>query len=113
MKKIAGVVGLLTLLVSSVAMAAAGWGGYATVSSIEVDAVTTGNSLTYVYFSTVPAGKPSCTSTGQAVMTGSTDSVKAMTSVVTAAFLAGRSVRVYYDGTCDSTYGRIAAVQMQ
>lgn len=110
MKKIAGVVGLFTLLVSSVAMA--GWSSYVSVSSVEIDAVVSGNSLTYLYFSSVPSGKPSC-STGSAVMSGSTDSVKAMTNVATAAFLAGKTLRVYWDGTCSGSYGNITAVQMQ
>ncbi|MFZ5897081.1 MAG: hypothetical protein ACOY0T_38845 [Myxococcota bacterium] len=113
MKKLAGIVGLGVLLVNSVALAA-GWSQYTTLTSVEVDSVTTGMSGTYLGFSSsVSSNKPACATATLGVLTGSVDSVKTMTSVVTATFLAGKSIRVYWDGTCSGIYGRIAAIEIK
>lgn len=112
MKKIVHVAGLLAVALASAVASAAGFSEYAPIQSIEVDGVTTGNSETYLYFTTLPSqNKPACATAG-VLMIGSTDSVKSMTSIATAAFLAGRTVRMYWDGACISTYGKITAIQM-
>jgi hypothetical protein len=113
MKKIAGALGIVSLLVSGAAMAA-GFSQYSTIASIEIDAVSSGMSSTYLSFaSSVSSNRPACATASLALMSGSTDSVKTMTSLATAAYLGGKSVRVYWDGTCDGTYGRITAIEVK
>ena len=128
-KKVAGVVGMLALLASSTAMALS-LTNPLSIKSIETDATSgtctgssgcTGNgSITYVQFTTVPAGAnpaaPACTTSTDTVVLyspqGQAEAIKSMSSIATAAFLAGKTVRIFYDGTCSSGYARVVSIQM-
>jgi hypothetical protein len=106
--------GLVTLLLSGSAFAA--WSVTpVTLTQVEVDASATASNgtATYLGFAATPSNKPACGTAPQGELTGSVDNVKGMTSVATAAFLGGKTVRVYWDGTCDGTYARIANILMQ
>lgn len=99
------------MLVSATALA--GWSSQALIDAVELDG-TAAVPQTYVGFATTPSGKPSCGSgTGWALLHGSADSAKAMTTIATSAFLAGRNVEVHWDGSCTNGYARITAVRMR
>jgi hypothetical protein len=121
MGKIKYSIGLLILATSSVALAATfGWSAAATLAQVEVDSTSaTNGTSTFLGFTggTLPTNHPTCATAVQGILAGSTDNVKAMTTLATAAFLAGRSVKVYWDGTCETAlgfpnYGRIINIQM-
>jgi hypothetical protein len=60
-----------------------------------------------------PGGKPSCATKPQGLLTGTAEQVKVMTNLATAAFLAGRPVRVDWTGSCSSNYGLIKAILVE
>lgn len=112
-------IGLACSLVAGAAFATLTWSTSAgTLSQVETDSVSTtvaaNGTLTYLGFSTWPNNRPTCTATVQAQLEGSADSVKAMTTLATAAFLAGKGIRVEWDG-CDPTsnLARINAIMLQ
>jgi hypothetical protein len=109
MKKLALKVGLAGLLVSSVALGAGTWStNSVTITQLEVDPTSGGNGTsTWLGFNTMPNNKPTCASGSQANVYGSADHVRSLTSVATAAFLAGRTVRVNWNGSCTGNYGQI------
>ena len=109
-KKIASLVVVATALVSGTALAAGPWSSSVTISDIEVDGVT-GGTETYLNFTSTPSGKPACGTSSQVFLSGNADAVKAMTSVATAAYLAGRPVKVYWDGTCNGIYAKVIYVR--
>lgn len=99
-------------LMSATAIAGT-WSNLVMLDAIELDGTSTTPS-TFVGFSTSPSGKPSCGTSGWSHLYGSADSVKAMTAIANSAFLAGRNVEVYWEGTCTSSaYARIAAIRMK
>lgn len=113
MKKLK-MVGLVSaaMFVSTTALAA--WSSsQGLIDAIEIDGTGT-NPQTYVGFATTPGGKPSCGSgTGWTLFVGSADTIKAMTTIATSAFLAGRNVEAHWDGTCTSGYARIDAIRLR
>ena len=109
-KKICSAVGLSALLVTGTAMAA--WSNAVTITGIEVDPISTG-SQTYLRFSSTPTGKPGCGTSAQVAFVGNADQIKAMTSLATAAFLSGKTVKVYWDGTCTaSVYANVTLLEI-
>jgi hypothetical protein len=95
--------GVSVLLVSAVAAAySPQWSAPFMLTSVEVDDAGSG-SATFLGFSTLPATPPPCgTGALQFMATGSADQVKAVTAMATSAFLAGRQVKVYFDGNCST-----------
>jgi hypothetical protein len=94
--------GLVGLLVAG--NASANWStNSVTLTGIEIDSST----LTYLSFSATPTNKPSCTASGQGLinLSASLDSQKALTSLATAAFLAGKTVTVHWTGSCSASIG--------
>jgi hypothetical protein len=66
------------------------------LSNIEIDLDGTAP-VTFVGFATTPGGVPACaTQNFQGAVVGSADFVRNVTSVATAAFLAGKKVRVSF-----------------
>jgi hypothetical protein len=113
-KAISAVVGLVALVSTGVAFAVGPWSNAVVVSQIEVDSVAAGNGTeTYLSFASTPTGKPGCATASQYIMTGSADHVKAMTSIATSALLSGHTVKVYWSGSCTSSYGQILHLAMQ
>jgi hypothetical protein len=96
----------------SAAASAGVWSNVVQIASIEVDDTGTGTS-TYLAFTTTATGKPSCGTSGQVIVSGSVDNVKAITALATSAFLAGRSVKVYFDGTCSGVYAKFPLFSLQ
>jgi hypothetical protein len=116
MKKIMGAgvrigVVMAILVAAGTALAAASWTSYGTISNIEVDDTGTGTS-TYLTFTTAPT-RPTCGTSTQLIAAGSADNVKAMTATATAAFLAGRTVKVWLDWTCSGSYARFTGLAVQ
>jgi hypothetical protein len=129
--KMAGVAGLVCLLAAGTALAAS-YSNPVTVQIVEIaDLATTCNgsagcvgngSQTIVTLTSAPTGaspaRPTCGNgaPNSVVLyspTGQIDHIKAMTNVVSSAFLAGKSVRVFYDTTCTDGVARVKAVLMQ
>jgi hypothetical protein len=92
-------IGALCVLTAATALAAGPWSSAVTIATIEIGNTSTGTS-TYLGFNQSPSGKPACANSWQAVMSGTADNVKSMTALATSAFFAGRTVQVYWDGTC-------------
>jgi hypothetical protein len=111
MKKMIAKLGLVTLLASGSAAAAF------SPTGVLLNQVELGNSgtasTTYLGFVATPGGKPSCATKAQGLLTGSAEQVKSMTNLATAAFLAGRPVRVNWTGSCSSSYGLIQALLVE
>jgi len=106
-------VGFATVIASGTALAAAPWSNAVTISSIEVDPTAT-SSVTYLTFTSTPTGRPAaCNTATQFEFTGPVDQIKSMTSLATAAFLSGKTVKIYYTGTCDGTYPLISLISIQ
>jgi hypothetical protein len=111
MKKIIAKFGLVTLLASGSAAAAFSSTG---VLLNQVELGNSGSSTTvYLGFVATPSGKPSCATKPQGVLTGTAEQVKSMTNLATAAFLAGRPVRVNWTGSCSSSNGQISALLVE
>jgi hypothetical protein len=111
---VSAVVGLIALVSTGVALAAGPWSNSVVIATVEIDGVAGGNGTeTYLSFASTPTGKPACGTAGQAVMSGSVDNVKSMTSVATAAFLSGHSVKLYWTGACTGSYAQFNAISMQ
>jgi hypothetical protein len=114
-KKISAAIGLMGVMATVPALAT--WSQALTISTIEVDNTATG-SATYVMFTATPTGKPACATSlffglggGSS---GSADAIKAQAALATAAFLAGKSVKVNLDSSCDvGGFGRVSFIQMQ
>ena len=112
MKRLALTLGLAGFLVSGVAFA--GWSTNTGVKITQVEADSGTNSTTapngtstWIGFSSLPNNRPGCATGSQAVVAGTAEHIKAVTSLATAAFLAGRTVRVNWSGNCTSGYGHI------
>ncbi len=107
MKYLAATLGILSLLTTNQAFAITQATYNVTITSIEIDDATgTGVPPTYLTFSGDPGGKPSaCTQTLGRLgsPTSSSDSIKALTSLATAALLSGKSVKIWWQGTCVGT----------
>lgn len=113
-KRILAAVGLVSALVSGAAFAVGPWSNSVVISQIEVDSVPGGNGTeTYLSFATTPTGKPACGTSSQYVLTGSADHQKSMTALATSAQLSGRTVKVYWAGTCTSVYAHVQHLAMQ
>lgn len=106
-------VGFVTaaLLVSATALAGT-WSSQVRIDVVEIDGTGTMPN-TYLGFATTPTGKPACGTSGWALANGTTDSIRAMTALANSAFLAGRNVEVYWDGTCSGPYARFSAIHIR
>lgn len=115
MKKIVASAFLILALAPAASAWAAAWSGPATIASVDVesDASASNGTTTYLTFTpTAPANRPTCgTTNAQAEMIGTAEHVRAMTSLATAAFLAGRTIKVYWAG-CNSVYPTISMLQV-
>ncbi len=114
MKKIA-LLGVAGLFISGVALAVSppAWStGATTVTNIEVGAVGTTGTQTYLTFSSYPNNNAGCTNTSQAFVVGHADNVKAITSIASAALLSGKQVRVYWDAGCSGVYGKMSRLEL-
>ena len=113
MKSGVAALGISLFLVAGTALAA-GWSEQVTISDIDIEAVSTTTTV-WLSFVTAPAtNKPTCTpsTSTQLELVGSADSIKAMTSAASAAFLAGRPVQVLFDGGCNGTHPRVSGVRV-
>ncbi|MET0790535.1 MAG: hypothetical protein ABW061_03360 [Polyangiaceae bacterium] len=109
MKKVCGAFGLATVLATGTALAAGPWSSAVNIATIELDPTATGTS-TYFSFASAPSGKPACGTSSQSIVVGPAEHVKAVTNLATAAFLAGKQVKVYWEGTCDTSYAKIQLI---
>lgn len=100
------------LLSAASAFAAAGYAANAVpVATIEVQSSASSNATsTFVTFASAPGNNPCA---GPFVVGGSVDNIKAITNVLTAAFLAGKSVLVYWDATCPGGASAIMRAKIQ
>ena len=80
------------------AMAVGLWSSAVLISGIEVDPVGTTVTSTYLRFVSTPSGTPSCGTAPQVFLAGGSHHVESMTTLSTAAFLGGRTVKMYGDG---------------
>lgn len=113
MKYIAAKVALVMTLVTSTALAAAWSTTSSTIDMVEIDNVSGTGTSTWVGFTSTPNNKPGCGTQPQCVFMGSAEHVRAMTSLATAAMLAGRPVRVNWEGTCQTGgYAKIQHLMM-
>lgn len=117
MKRLVASAALILALAPGASAWAGTWSGPATVASVQIepDASASNGTATYLLFTpAVPANRPTCGSVTNSYsgMTGSADHVRALTSLVTAAFLAGRQVKVYWTGGCSGITPLISMVQV-
>lgn len=108
MKKLStAAMGLCAILAAGTASAS--WSDTAVgLTSVEIDAP----GGTYVLFTTTPSSKPSvCGSPYGLISVADADEQKALTTLATSAFLAGRTVRVHWTGGCDAS-GEYAIIDM-
>ncbi|HET9959710.1 MAG TPA: hypothetical protein VFQ61_34695 [Polyangiaceae bacterium] len=111
-KRLVGlVVGASTFVAGTALAAGAAWSNDNFISDIEVSA-----GVTYLKFGTAPLNNP-CTTANpsenvQVLLSGTADSVRSMASVATAAFLASKPLRIYYDGNCTGKYAKITGVRV-
>src|SRR5438874_189091 len=100
-KKITAAIGLMGVMAT--VPASASWSQALTISTIEEDNTSTG-SETYLLFTATPTGMPACATSNFVALGGGqaglSDAIKAQTALATAAFLAGKSVKVNLDSTC-------------
>ena len=100
MKKICMAIAVTISVAAGTVMAAGPWSNTVSIASVEIDPTATGTS-TFLDFTSAVTGKPTaCNNLSQVIFVGPADHVKAMTTLATGAFLAGRQVRIYYDGGC-------------
>jgi len=112
-KKLLLGVSIAGLLMSGTALADGPFSNWGNITNIELGPTSTGTS-TYLVLSPAPSGRPNgCKTDPQVVLFGPAEHVKAMTSLALSAFLAGKSVRFYYEGTCEGPYARVKMMQMQ
>jgi hypothetical protein len=115
-KKVAAAFGLLAVLTTATAMAIGPWSNAVMISGIELDpnpAAGAYGSLTYLSFTSTPTGIPStCNTSGYFLLVGPPDHLKAMTAMATSAMLAGRTVKLYWNG-CTGPYPNIYLISMQ
>jgi hypothetical protein len=104
----------LVALLSAAAVSAASWSTYGYVSIVEVDSSST-VPLVFLTFASSPAvTKPSCSTQVEVVSSANADGTKAIAALVTSAFLAGKQVAVYFDGTCNSSgYAKFLHARIQ
>jgi hypothetical protein len=112
-KKVAAALGLLTALTAGTALAIGPWSNAVLISGIELDPATGAyGSSTYLSFTSTPSGMPSGCSSTYALLTGPPDHLKAMTTLATSAMLAGRTVKLYWNG-CTGSYPNVYLISMQ
>jgi hypothetical protein len=113
MNRFALKLGLSGFFVSTVAFA--GWSTNSVkITQIEIGPSSGANGTsTYIGFSQMPNNRPSCATGSQAVFAGTADHVRALTSVATAAFLAGRTVRVNWNDSCTRSYGHVTHILVE
>jgi len=128
MKRSIAAAGVVVALVAFVSAGAA-WANWTdltnvTITKIEIDSQASAPNGTTTYLSFNPpnpgtaGNRPTCATAGrpntddQAEMTGSADNIRAMTSLATAAYLAGRPVKVYWTGGCDGNYALFNMIQV-
>lgn len=110
--RVCAAAGLVSLLASANAEAAVGQFTQPLLLSTVQTWSISGASETYVSFTTLPLNRPGCTDSTNVnqlyQLTGSVEQVRAATALATAAFLAGRQVKVSYESTCNaSSEGKI------
>lgn len=105
-KAVCTVAGLLSLLASGTAFA--GWSNVVSIASV----TSWPDAQTYLEFTTTPSGKPGCATTGIHQIIGTAEHIEAASKIATAAFLAGRQVKVYFDTTCTGGDGKITHITM-
>jgi hypothetical protein len=95
--------GLGAALTGAAALAGT-WSSPFALASIEVDDTGTGTQTFLQYAEPfAPTGVPVCGAQSKQLMaSGSADNVKAITDLATSAFVAGRRVKAYFDGTCST-----------
>jgi hypothetical protein len=103
-------IGAFALLVTATALAVAAW----STNPVLLTGVRVDTGVIYLNFGTAPNNKPVCGSSTWGILdpTLSSDSVKATTTIATAAFLAGKTVEVLWTGTCTGTFAYIGGVSM-
>jgi len=100
-KKIATVIGLIAVLASATALASGIWSPNLTVKTIdaELNSYGTGTDVFLTFTPTAHDNRPSCTTTdGEAILSGSADHIKMMSSLLTSSLLAARPVEVHWNG---------------
>ena len=115
MKKLTYVAGIAALLISGSAFG--DLSNAVLLTSVEIDGGepgTTNPITTYLEFATTPVGKPTCGGTRPSFLQGSPEQMKAQTSLALAAFLAGKKVKVFWQGACStigtSQYAKISHI---
>lgn len=130
-KKMAGIAGLVATLVAGTALAAA-YSNPVIIKIVELADQSTnctgsggcvGNGAqTILTFATTPTGaspgRPTCGDAAAASVvlyspTGQVEHIKSMTNVASSAFLAGKAVRIFYEGGCTGGVARAKAILMQ
>jgi len=104
--------GLVLLLVSSAASA-----GWSTTDRVRINRIELASvsavSTTYLAFSTMPNGRPSCATASEGIVEGSLENKSLITDVATTAYLAGKKVRVYWNGQCTNSRGQITRILIE
>jgi len=109
-KTIGTLVGMSAILAASTAAAALTWSNFVTLSGVDVEAQGTTGVIVWVGSTTAPTNKPACGTAGEYELYGSADAVKAITNTATAAYLAGKQVKLLFDGACDGSYAHVVGV---
>jgi hypothetical protein len=110
----------LTLSLASMVAMASGWDAQMLIREIEIGDTGIGPA-TYLALDGSPVklpgvcpGGPFAPRTDQFVLGGGANNVQAMTEAARSAFYAGRKIRPYFDGTCNSLhYATITAITLQ
>ena len=121
MKIHSAIASCLSFVLLSASALAVTWSGPVGLTLVELDPVSSTGTSTYLSFASTPSGKPGCGTATQGIMIPSAgisaEHVKSMTSLATAAFLAGKNVRVLWGGTCTTVgtdvFGNVTGIIIQ
>ena len=102
--KIAGcLLGMASVLATGTALASLTWSNPVMLSGLDVESTgTSGALVVWVNTATTPSNVPSC-ATGGYELTGTADAVKTMTATATSMFLAGKPVKLLWNGCVAGT----------
>lgn len=110
-KMVASLFGLSAILAAGTAMASLTWSNFVTLSGLDVESTgASGALIVWVGTTTTPTNKPSCGTSTAYELSGSADAVKALISAANSAYLAGKPVKLLWDGTCDSSYAKVVGI---
>lgn len=113
MKMILASLAALILFVVSNAYAGT-WNSSVHITDIEVSFAADGlGTRTGLIFQETLTAAPGCATSTQVLLSGTTENVKQMTELAEKAFVHGKVVGVYFDGTCIGPYANVIGLALR